>query len=107
MNRSRRQIRTPTGPVPVAEAPRAARWPPKTSASWVPPPPSSPRTEKRRSADSASAGWNFVPRTQDEINVAYLDWTGDSGPTGLTGRFGRVASRLPRIDVGPPPWTRP
>jgi hypothetical protein len=56
--------------------------------------------------------WNFVARTQDEISVAYRDWSGDTGDTrhpGDTrdsGRFGRVASRLPRIEVGPPPWTR-
>ena len=42
--------------------------------------------------------WNFVARTQDEITDAYRAWvaTGD--------RFGRVASPLPRAEVGPPPW---
>jgi quercetin 2,3-dioxygenase len=44
--------------------------------------------------------WNFVARTQDEVSVAYRDWSGN------TGRFGRVASSLPRTGVDPPPWTR-
>ncbi|MHB8378488.1 MAG: pirin family protein [Acidimicrobiales bacterium] len=44
--------------------------------------------------------WNFVARTQDEITVAYESWMkGDD-------RFGRVASTLARIEVGPPPWFR-
>jgi hypothetical protein len=44
--------------------------------------------------------WNFVARTQDEISVAYESWMkGDE-------RFGRVASSLARIEVGPPPWFR-
>ncbi len=42
--------------------------------------------------------WNFVGRTQDEISAAARDWRADSG------RFGAVASALPRIHVGPPPW---
>jgi redox-sensitive bicupin YhaK (pirin superfamily) len=44
--------------------------------------------------------WNFVARTQDEISAAYESWAkGDE-------RFGRVASTLARIEVGPPPWFR-
>ena len=44
--------------------------------------------------------WNFVARTQDEISAAYESWMkGDE-------RFGRVASTLARIEVGPPPWFR-
>jgi redox-sensitive bicupin YhaK (pirin superfamily) len=44
--------------------------------------------------------WNFVARTQDEISAAYESWMkGDD-------RFGRVDSRLARIEVGPPPWFR-
>jgi len=44
--------------------------------------------------------WNFVARTQDEITAAYESWMkGDD-------RFGRVASTLARIEVGPPPWFR-
>ena len=44
--------------------------------------------------------WNFVARTQEEITAAYESWSkGDD-------RFGRVASDLARIEVGPPPWFR-
>lgn len=44
--------------------------------------------------------WNFVARTQEEISAAYESWMkGDE-------RFGRVASTLARIEVGPPPWFR-
>ena len=42
--------------------------------------------------------WNYVARTRAEIIAAHDDWTQESE------RFGRVASRLPRIEVGPPPW---
>jgi hypothetical protein len=42
--------------------------------------------------------WNFVARTQDEITTAYQDWKA------ATDRFGRVASELSRIEVGPPTW---
>jgi redox-sensitive bicupin YhaK (pirin superfamily) len=42
--------------------------------------------------------WNFVARTRDEIVAAYREWIAAAA------RFGRVDSRLPRIDVGPPPW---
>lgn len=42
--------------------------------------------------------WNFVARTRDEISEAQRQWmAGDQ-------RFGRVASPLERIPVGPPPW---
>jgi redox-sensitive bicupin YhaK (pirin superfamily) len=42
--------------------------------------------------------WNFVARTREEITTARDDW--------MVGhdRFGTVASSLPRIDVGEPPW---
>jgi quercetin 2,3-dioxygenase len=43
--------------------------------------------------------WNFVARTREEIGQARDQWTEDDG------RFGRVDSRLPRIPVGPPPWS--
>ena len=42
--------------------------------------------------------WNLVGRTQEEITTAYQDWAGSDG------RFGRVASTLPPIETGPPPW---
>jgi redox-sensitive bicupin YhaK (pirin superfamily) len=42
--------------------------------------------------------WNFVGRTRDEIDAAYDDWDGD------TGRFGRVASSLPRVSTLRPHW---
>ncbi len=44
--------------------------------------------------------WNFVARTRDEISAAQRDWM--DAPD----RFGRVDSQVPRIEVGPPPWTR-
>ena len=44
--------------------------------------------------------WNYVARTQDEINVAAQDWDLD------TGRFGqRVVSELDKIPSPLPPWT--
>lgn len=43
--------------------------------------------------------WNFVARTRGEITEAHRDWTNDEHE-----RFGPVASPLPRIPVGPPPW---
>jgi hypothetical protein len=43
--------------------------------------------------------WNFVARSQDEITQAQQEWaTGGQ-------RFGHVASSLPRIETGPPPWS--
>lgn len=45
--------------------------------------------------------WNFVARTRGEIIDAHRDWQGGDA------RFGRVESPLARIDVGPPPWSRP
>lgn len=42
--------------------------------------------------------WNYVARTREEIVAAHRDWS-----TGAE-RFGRVASPLPRIDTGGPPW---
>jgi quercetin 2,3-dioxygenase len=42
--------------------------------------------------------WNFVARTQDEISEAYESWLKHDE------RFGPVNSKLPRIEVGPPPW---
>jgi redox-sensitive bicupin YhaK (pirin superfamily) len=44
--------------------------------------------------------WNFVARTQDEIDAARDDWMAAAE------RFGQVDSRLPRIEVGQPPWRR-
>ena len=42
--------------------------------------------------------WNFVARTREEVSLARREWAaGDD-------RFGSVASRLARIEVGPPPW---
>ena len=41
--------------------------------------------------------WNFVARTRDEIGRPATQWMADDG------RFGTVASTLPRIPVGPPP----
>ena len=42
--------------------------------------------------------WNFVARTREEVDAGYEDWAGDSG------RFGQVASALPRIEVARPVW---
>lgn len=43
--------------------------------------------------------WNYVARTREEISDAHRQWASAEE------RFGRVESSLPRIDVGPPPWT--
>ena len=45
--------------------------------------------------------WNFVARTRDEISEAQRAWAAEED------RFGTVASRLERIEVGPPPWAAP
>ena len=42
--------------------------------------------------------WNFVARTRDEVTEAHRDWTTAAA------RFGHVDSRLPRYEIGPPPW---
>ncbi len=42
--------------------------------------------------------WNYVARDRSEIDGAHADWLASSD------RFGRVASPLERITVGPPPW---
>ncbi len=42
--------------------------------------------------------WNFVGRTHDEIDAATASWQADDG------RFGTVASELPRIPAEPTPW---
>jgi redox-sensitive bicupin YhaK (pirin superfamily) len=42
--------------------------------------------------------WNYVARTHEEIDAAHRAWQ-EGGD-----RFGQVASPLPRITVGPPPW---
>lgn len=42
--------------------------------------------------------WNFVGRSRDELAAAYRSWTDDDG------RFGSVASALPRIPTSPPFW---
>jgi redox-sensitive bicupin YhaK (pirin superfamily) len=44
--------------------------------------------------------WNYVARDRQEIVQAHADWMS------ATERFGRVESTLPRIEIGPPPWTR-
>jgi quercetin 2,3-dioxygenase len=43
--------------------------------------------------------WNFVARTQAEVLEAQRAWSDGAD------RFGVVASPLPRIEVGPPPWS--
>lgn len=45
--------------------------------------------------------WNFVARSRQEISEAQRDWAREAE------RFGHVASRLPRIEVDPPPWGVP
>lgn len=42
--------------------------------------------------------WNLVARSRDEIDAGYLDWATDSG------RFGKVASSLARVETAPPAW---
>lgn len=42
--------------------------------------------------------WNFVARDREEIGAAYRDWASAAE------RFGRVDSRLPRIETTAPPW---
>lgn len=42
--------------------------------------------------------WNFVARDRDEIAAAYRDWVSAAE------RYGRVDSRLPRIEVAAPAW---
>ncbi|HET7311850.1 MAG TPA: pirin family protein [Mycobacteriales bacterium] len=42
--------------------------------------------------------WNFVARDRAEMETAWRDWNDD------TGRFGRVASSLPRIPSPEPYW---
>jgi redox-sensitive bicupin YhaK (pirin superfamily) len=44
--------------------------------------------------------WNFVARSRDEVREAYRSWMSDDG------RFGSVASLLPRIEVAAPAWER-
>ena len=44
--------------------------------------------------------WNFVGRSREELEAAFTDWDTSSE------RFGRVASRLPRIPTPPPYWMR-
>ena len=51
-------------------------------------------------AESIMMWWNFVARTQEEILAAHDAWMAS------TERFGHVASSLPRIEVGAPPWAR-
>ena len=45
--------------------------------------------------------WNYVARTRNEIRTAHDDWTAEAR------RFGHVDSKLPRINVDPPPWRQP
>jgi redox-sensitive bicupin YhaK (pirin superfamily) len=42
--------------------------------------------------------WNYVARTREEITTAHAQWLGAGD------RFGDVASPLPRIVTGGPPW---
>jgi redox-sensitive bicupin YhaK (pirin superfamily) len=42
--------------------------------------------------------WNFVGRTRAELEAAHASWNDDDG------RFGTVASSLPRIPAPPPVW---
>ena len=49
--------------------------------------------------------WDFVARSHEEIDRAYADWSAD-GPAADGDRFGRVASPLPPVPVGPPAWQR-
>lgn len=42
--------------------------------------------------------WNFVGRHRDELDAAHASWNADDG------RFGTVASTLPRIPAPPPVW---
>lgn len=49
--------------------------------------------------EQVSMWWNYVARTQAEITAAHADWNAGAA------RFGTVASVLPRITVGPPPWS--
>jgi hypothetical protein len=44
--------------------------------------------------------WNFVARDRTEIEAAYRSWSQDDG------RFPAVHSTLPKVEVGPPWWTR-
>lgn len=45
-----------------------------------------------------SMWWNFVARTREEIDAAYLDWSRQND------RFGHVQSSLSRIPAKPPWW---
>lgn len=49
-------------------------------------------------ADPILMSWNFVGRTRDELEAAHAAWNDDDG------RFGTVASSLPRIPAPPPVW---
>jgi redox-sensitive bicupin YhaK (pirin superfamily) len=42
--------------------------------------------------------WNFVARTPEEVSSAYRSWQQRDG------RFGDVATAMPRIPAPPPPW---
>jgi quercetin 2,3-dioxygenase len=45
--------------------------------------------------------WNFVGRSQEEIESAYSYWQAQDD------RFGTVVSSLPRIPAKPPFWLQP
>lgn len=45
--------------------------------------------------------WNYVARGREEVVAAHRSWTSDDG------RFGTVASSLPRTMVDPPAWAPP
>jgi hypothetical protein len=48
--------------------------------------------------DSILMWWNFVARTRDEVEAAYLEWTSGSS------RFGEVYSTLAPMSTPRPPW---
>jgi redox-sensitive bicupin YhaK (pirin superfamily) len=45
--------------------------------------------------------WNFVARTREEIDAAFVSWRDEDG------RFGDTGSSLARIPTGPPVWWPP
>ena len=51
-------------------------------------------------AEEVRMWWNFVARSHEELTAAWRDWSAAAD------RFPPVASGLPRIEVGAPPWSR-
>jgi len=60
----------------------------------------SSRYDPSRSGKAYYGSIDGEPVSRDELTDAYRDWVSGSD------RFGPVHSRLPRVDVGPPPWLR-